>query len=293
MSLLFHATLQMSRYMAVESDVNIIILCALDHANTAPFVLDQLLALSALHCSTEQLDKSSLYHYQAMELQTRALDQFNDKKENMTAQTSIPCFVFVSLLGIHLLRTTLELHTLPLGEFIPAFVSYVRVHRGVRAVTNQHWEEILKSNLKPLLSVPKWADEAETLPSGTQTTQLRSQIMSMADQSLESVEASLQGLHWVQWMLNIGATASHKPARGIHAALAWPVVVPESYIQSLYEHRPEALCVFAFFGAALHQQRQFWAFSNAGAGLVRSVVSHVGPFWSEALSWPKMIINCD
>jgi hypothetical protein len=69
------------------------------------------------------------------------------------------------------------------------------------------------------------------------------------------------------------------------------LVVPETFLDCLYQHRPEALVVLAFFGASLHQQGSFWVFGKAGRRLVRLTVDHIGPFWREALAWLREVIR--
>jgi hypothetical protein len=287
----------MADYMALEGDMGSIITCALDSALTAPYALDQLLALSALHHATLQPNTPTafLFHHQATALQTRALSRFNETREHISDRDVIPSFIFASLLGIHILRNTLADHRDSLGEFVTAFVDYMRIHRGVRTVTNRYWDQLVQSDLKPLQDITRWIYEAEKLTDGTETAPLRAHLESSPDRSTPSVEACLEGLNWAQWMINLEATASagSNPARGVHPIMAWPLVVTDGYIESLYQRRPEALAVLAFFAAALHRHRRFWVFADAGSGLVRSIVTHVGPFWADTLVWPQQVIAKD
>jgi hypothetical protein len=92
-------------------------------------------------------------------------------------------------------------------------------------------------------------------------------------------------------MLDLKATVSSDSVRRVHVTLAWPLVVPDDYVECLYQHRPEALAVLAFFAAALHQQADVWGFSNAGCGLVRVIAEHIGSFWGEALAWPLGVVE--
>ncbi|RYP48861.1 hypothetical protein DL768_005318 [Monosporascus sp. mg162] len=289
MILLYHCSTNMSNYMSIEGDMNPIIASALDSALSAPYVLDQLLALSALHLATQEPETASLLYHQATELQTRALGLFNDAREDVSESTCIPSFLFASLLGIHILRNTLADHLHTVGEFVSAFVDYIRIHRGVRAVTNRYWKQLLESDFKPLQYVIRLMDDAQELTPGTETAQLRAYLESSTDRLTSSVEASLEATRWVQWVLDLGAQPS-TPTLGVHAIMAWSLLVPDEYIENLYQHRPEALVILAYFGAALHQQRGFWVFGNAGSVLVRLVTAHVGPFWAEAMAWPQQVV---
>lgn len=296
MVLLYHCTTNMASFMALEGDMHPIITRALGSAHTAPYVLDQLLALAALHRATQDPDAASILHHQATELQTRALGQFNKARARISEATFIPSFLFATLTGIHILRNTLSDHQQDVGGLVSDFVNYMRIHRGVRAVTSRYWEGLLQSDLKPLLYVTQWMAEAEPSVPGTETVELRRYLESTPGQLTPSTKASLEALRWVQWVLDLKAQApppSPTSNLAVHAVMAWPLVVPEEYIENLYQHRPEALVVLAFFGAALHQHRDFWVFGDAGLAVVQLIIAHVGPFWTDALAWPREVIAKD
>ncbi|RYP08984.1 hypothetical protein DL764_001552 [Monosporascus ibericus] len=208
MILLYHCTTNMSNYMALESDMNPIIASALDSAISAPYVLDQLLALSALHLATQKPDTASHFYHQATELQTRALGLFNEAGDSVSESTYMSSFLFASLVGIHILRNTLADYQHTVGEFVNAFVDYIRIHRGVRAVTNRYWEKLLQSDLNPLLYVTRWMDDTEKLTPGTETAHLRAYLESSPEGLTSSVESSLEALRWVQWVVDLQAQPS-------------------------------------------------------------------------------------
>lgn len=284
MRLLSYAVTHMTNYMAADDDQYPLIEYALHATDSAPYVLDQLLALSALHCSTQNLDIATDFSFHATDLQTRALRTFTAAKDDAAP---VPSFVFASLLGIHILYTSLAQRHSSVAAFVAGFVRYLRIHRGVRSVIDGHWDGICGSSLKPLLSTSTWIQENEMSGSGSETYRLRDLMETLPDQSSSSVKASLDALGYVQWMLDLKTRAPANSGRGVQVTLAWPLVVSDDYVECLYQHRPEALAVLAFFGAALHQHPEFWGFSNAGPGLVRLIAEHIGPFWCEGLTWPR------
>ena len=293
MRLLYHAITHMASYMALESDVGPIIDYALQSAHTAPYVLSQLLALSALHCSFQQPENAETFQYHATDLQTRALGAYSAARDSASdpERASVQSFIFASLLGIHVLHNCLSQEYTSVSGFVAGFVGYLRIHRGIRSVIGEHWDAISESHLKPLLYVSRWIVENESSESGVETAPLRALLQASPDQASSSVQASLRALHYVQWMLDLKATVSSDSVRRVHVTLAWPLVVPDDYVECLYQHRPEALAVLAFFAAALHQQADFWGFSNAGCGLVRVIAEHIGSFWGEALAWPLGVVE--
>jgi len=299
MRLLYHAITNMSAYMALESDIDPIIEYALQTAPTAPYILGQLLALSALHCSVQQPDQAKNFHYHATDLQTRALGAYNaarrspDNSATNPECASVQSFLFALLLGFHVLRNCLVQHYTSVTAFVAGFVAYLRIHRGFRSVIGEHWDAISASHLRPLLYVSRWITDSEPLENetrGVETHHLRALLQTMPDQASSSVQASLLALHYVQWMLDLKATVPSDSGRRVHVTAAWPLVVPDGYVDCLYQHRPEALAVLAFFAAALHQQADFWGFGGAGAGIVRMIAEYIGPFWGEALAWPLEVV---
>jgi len=290
MHLLYHATTDMASYMAFEGGVNSLIACALDNASAAPFVLDQLLALAALHRSTKDRNTNSVFRHEATALQTRALSHFNEASANPHEDMGIAAFVFVSLLGIHILHDTLTGAPQAIGRFISDFVNYMRIHRGVRVVVNDNWTQIYDAELQPLLHVVDWIQRADSSRIGPETSRLRSVLETLPDGLTWSIEACLEALKCIQWVLNLKSTVPDSSNKRIHATMAWPLVVPEGYVESLHQRRPEAIAVLAFFAATLHQRPWFWGFADAGPQVIRLIVDHVGPFWADALTWPQDVI---
>ncbi|RTE81505.1 hypothetical protein BHE90_003954 [Fusarium euwallaceae] len=284
---LHHAECNLANFMALQCDVRPIITLAVDNALTTPYLLDQLLALSALHRAVSDPSMASVYHQQATELQTRALSIFNEAKADISESNHLTSFVFATLLGVHVLRETLAKNHHTLVAFISAFVAYIRLHRGVRAVTNRYWGLILQSDLKPLLYIVDWTDRADQLEPGTETVGMREFLQSASGLSSSSLEACLSALKWVQWVLD---TIELEPTRfdlAVHATMAWPLLVPDDYVDALYQHRPEALAVLSFYAAIVHRYREYWVFGGAGSTLVGLIARHVGPFWCEAMAWPQ------
>ncbi|OAL53740.1 Upc2 protein [Pyrenochaeta sp. DS3sAY3a] len=276
---LHHAETQMEKYMALHCTARPIIDLALDNVTTAPFLLDQVLALSALHLSDQDATKKTFYHQQATELQTRALELFNQAREGDSDDNTIPVFVFASLLGIHVLRETFSSHRNDLSAFVDSFIHYVGLHRGVRAViANGSWPLILQSDLKPLLYLSTLSDDLDTQTPGEDTQTLK-KILSEYDSGQESIQACQSALERVQWMLDLCNKNPSRDDIGIHATMAWPLLVPKEYIEALHKHCPEALAVLAFYAAALHRYRTYWVFGDSGSSLLSAILNTIGSFW--------------
>lgn len=277
----------MEEYMALHESAQPVIDIAISNATVASFLLDQVLALSALHLSTKDVSKTSFFHHQATELQTRALESFNQGREETTGTDYAPVFLFASLLGIHSLRETLANHCDNLPVFVEAFIRYLHLHRGVRTfITNESWAQILKSELKPLLFLSDVSNRLNKHAQGMETVQLKEFLKSYESAS-ESIKACQGALGWMQWVLDLCNQDTTDEYLGIHAVLAWPLVIPDEYIEALHQRRPEAFAVLAFYAAALHRYRQFWVFKGAGASLLSLISSSIGLYWLSHLDLPR------
>ncbi|KAJ9132453.1 C6 finger domain-containing protein [Pleurostoma richardsiae] len=292
MVLLHHAECKMAEYMALEGGITPIIDAAVDNALAAPYLLDQVLALSALHLSTQDPATASLYHRHATELQTRALGLFNQIRGEICDSNYLPTFLFATLLGIHVLRDTLANHHHTISEFVGAFVDYVRLHRGVRAVTSMYWKLILQSELRPLLYITDYTAGVDKQTPGTETEKV-CRFMDTSDVVSSSKAACLEALKWIQWVLDTAAIEPSRIDLGVHATMAWPLVIPDEFVEALYQHRPEALVVLAHYAAIMHHYRRYWVFGSAGSTIIQSITLHVGPFWADALTWPQGVLSVD
>ncbi|KAH6620182.1 Upc2 protein [Boeremia exigua] len=276
---LHHAETQMEKYMALSESAQPIIELAIACTDTAPFLLDQVLALSALHLSTEVNTKKEAYHRQATYLQNRALQLFNQSKVEVSDSNRLPMFLFGSLLGIHVLKETLAGHSGTISAFIEKFIHYLHLHRGIRAfICDQSWNQILQSDLKSLLYLSRLSQRMEDQAPGAETIKLRTLFDSYNARD-DVIIACQSALQWIQWMLDVCKQDPSEELIGIHAILAWPIVIPEEYIDALWKHRPEAFAVLVFYAAALQRHQRFWVFGDSGTSLLSLLSSSIGSFW--------------
>lgn len=284
---LHHADMHMHDYMALQGSGQPIIEIALRVAETAPFLLDQVLALSALDLSGKEWPANIAYRHEASELQIRALGLFNESKEGISDTNRLALFLFASLLGIHVLRETLVNHSQgPLATFIEEFLRYLRLHRGVRTFINeQSWDQILQSELRSLLHLSHLTTIIDNQTPGKETLKFKA-FLGTYDSGSKTSNACQSALRWIQWMLDLAKQDLSSESLGIHATMAWPLVVPDDYIHALNQHRPEALAVLAYYAHTLYRYRSFWVFGDSGSSLLCSISNSIGTFWLRQLDLP-------
>ncbi|KAK9487013.1 hypothetical protein V1527DRAFT_462377 [Lipomyces starkeyi] len=252
---------------------------------SAPCLMHEILALAALHLSIVRPEKQQFYRHQAALLQTRALSLFNRAKTDITADNCVPMFLFSTFLGVHVLCDTLRFRDNNFNVFLDRFVSYLHLHRGVRAITNRSWHLLRETELKPIL------EAAESLPQtkegiGRECYGLQLLIMS-ADLSPSVVNACQQAIVHLQWVFDGQGT---QPEGNPNVIFAWPVLVSAEYADLLMQRTPEALIILAYYAVLLYYRREIWVFGDAGKFLIESITRHLGTYYKKWLAWPNSVL---
>lgn len=279
---------------------------AIRHANDAPYLIDEILSYSALHLAAQQPDFSSPspsstvinLRHQATELQTRAIASFTRTTAHLPpddTSTSVPRFLFASVLSLHSLADTLSvLHEgdIDFHGFIESFADCVQLHRGVQAVILPIFEFLTKSELRPLLSITQDAmPDPEGAREGSECAPLQKILDKSENLGPASLDACRAAVDKLQWSFDL---YSRLPDRnGPHAASAFSVMVSVEYVDVLRKHRPEALVILSYYGVLLHRCRMFWMFRDAGALMIRAIAKHLGSYWRDAISWPLHVIEVE
>lgn len=118
---------------------------------SAQYLVNEIMAFSALHLSVIRPEKKDFYYDQAAQLQTHALAAFNSSGVELNTDSCLPMFLFSSILAMHELCDKLVSRPDTFDHFLDDFIQSLRLHRGVRVVTNHSWQILLESPLRPVL----------------------------------------------------------------------------------------------------------------------------------------------
>ncbi|KAL7806912.1 hypothetical protein V8C26DRAFT_415744 [Trichoderma gracile] len=261
----------------------VIMQCAL----TSPYLMDQILALSAAHLSTVCRGKQQvLFRIQATELQTRALTLFNRSEQGISKHNSCSWFLYASLLGIQVMFETFQCSNF--GSFLEQLATFFPVHRGVHAVVKQSWPTI-KGIAEELIEHRHIPDRRFVKGHSQEFDDVLSLIKD-SDLGEADKEACLEAADILQWIFEL-----HRIHTGtafqIHFTIAWSVLVSPRFGEMLRKGVPEALVILSFYAVPLHRLHNFWVFGDSGRFLIQSITAHLGKPWARWMVWPNEQLN--
>lgn len=285
---LYHHFL-MNRYTITSTDASdeSIISHALDHALKVPYLMNQLLALSALHLSNPPSLQQPCYQL-ATSLQTRALALFNEETQEISEESCMPMLLFSSFVGVHVLCDTLQGPRHSFGAFLDRFITYLSIHRGVRVVTNQSWDTIKKSVIGPHLE--RFEDASNTINDDIKATDILTRMIE-SSASLSSSTKYLNAIAVLQKAFSLHAALKKPNGRRYEAATVFCLGADDDYFDLLRQRQPEALVILAFFAVLLHWNRSAWIIRDGGQYLIHSITSHLGLHWAKWLEWPNSMLQ--
>jgi Fungal specific transcription factor domain len=118
-----------------------------------PFLLNEVLAVSALHLSTRRPAQKFLYREEATRLQSQAMRLFNETIRDLNHENIIPVFLFSGLLGIATFFETIHDPTYEASDwtFFEKIVQSIRLLYGVRTIVHDWWPFLLTTDIKHIL----------------------------------------------------------------------------------------------------------------------------------------------
>lgn len=261
----------------------------IQRALRVPFLMDQVLAISAAHLSTIHSNEALHYRNQAAQLQTRALAQLNRNTVAIASHHSVDMFLYASFLGLHAMFDALRHRDLE--NMLDGLITYFGIHRGVLAFAHQSWQDI-----QPVLnlivgdrSIFDQVPHSQNLRHGV-CTPLIDVIdgSGFATADKKTCRVVIQSL---QRTFDL-SDATSEPHTKVHLATAFATRLPAAFLDMLRRNAPEALAILAYYAVLVHRSRQFWVFGGSGQFLIRSITANL-PSWSDTLRWPNQQIDLD
>ncbi|KAE9365647.1 hypothetical protein N431DRAFT_354128 [Stipitochalara longipes BDJ] len=254
-------------------------------ALSAPYLMQELLALSALHLSVLQPAQREFYHHQASGLQTRALTIFNASHLEVDAENCIPIVLFSSLLARHSLCDVINGPNDDFSNFLNSFIHCLDLHRGIRAIASHSYRLLRESELQHVIEAGEAMHCTDNLV-GKECEELRA-LLSSADLGQASMKACETAIDHLQRTFDMERSSGGRDS----SFASWPVLVPNEYMDLVMKRNPEALVILAHFAVVLHGHRGEWFIGDGGRHLINSISRHLGSYWDNWMAWPKSVLN--
>ncbi|EXJ71958.1 uncharacterized protein A1O5_04460 [Cladophialophora psammophila CBS 110553] len=252
-----------------------------------PFLMHELLAISALHLAYCKPEHSTWYHTMATELQTLALNKFNSVERDINASNCAAILIFTMLLAVHILADPSRTEGLNSHQYLDHVIGCVMLMRNVPKLIIQDWYEYMKeTELKPMFNVQQ-PPKPYQVPQPCLDLSKLTANPDLGDQARDAYESAIERLQWVFAISNV-PEERHTTIRWL---LAWPVQLKTPYLERLNQRRPEALIILAYFAALMRFYRDCWAVGDSGHFLIKAISSHLGPHWSEWMEWPMSLVT--
>ncbi|PWY92369.1 hypothetical protein BO70DRAFT_383942 [Aspergillus heteromorphus CBS 117.55] len=247
-----------------------------------------LLAFSALHLSISRPADRERYRRYAAQLQTHALEIYNQMSSEVTTKTCVPLFLFSCMLGMHMLCDVLVYReNSSFDGFLDRYVHSFRLQLGIRAViSGSSWEMLRES----ILRAPLQNGEI----SFNWDVEMRPQCQRLIEliESAKLGDAITSTYRHAIMALNVAMNAAVGPTtQNINGITGWTVIVNPEYVEYLVLRRPEALVILAHYAVLIHWHRGLWLFGDSGRFLIESISNHLGPDWAQWLEWPNRFLR--
>ncbi|KAI0384853.1 hypothetical protein F5Y04DRAFT_277588 [Hypomontagnella monticulosa] len=273
LNLFHHVEVGMADWLMVTDAMKPIAQAYITSALSTPFVMNQLLALSAQHLSTVHKDDANTYLDLAAELQARALSTFTKNRQDMSERNIVARFLFSSLIAAQVLSEKLCAPRESFDDFLDGIIEYMNIQRGTRI-----------GELFTGIDELDMSDD-EFLPSSLNELYVWFHLANLDEEIVEACTGAVRALGFVHRRI------SGPNTWGIHAPIAWATFLSGDYISLLENRRPEALVILAHFAIYLHRCRGFWAFGDAGEYLIQAIYKVVGPLWEESMLVPLQALE--
>ncbi|KAI3392249.1 hypothetical protein diail_5937, partial [Diaporthe ilicicola] len=301
-------------YLASPDMADMVKSSTLENSVQVPYLMHQLLAVSARDKSRRATDddEKASYLQLALQLQSHALALFEAANPRLPSVTSpkqsIPILEFTAMLGTHALCDTLnaldepatppqqqqqqqqqpdmvECQRSSLQNFLARWLDCIRLHRSVNGHVLAASDLIYATEMRPLLQHERAISENQR--SGHQTDVLLARVAGLRGLSPEVLGACLTAVDGLQVALDLSSNETAPAVAPEFLPIWWALSVPDEFVEALATGVPELVAVLAYYAVLLHRARASWAVGGAGAALLRTLTAHLGLEYTEVLAFPR------
>lgn len=257
-----------------------------------PFVLQSLLAVSALHLAYSDPSRRTSCISRAQEHQSAAVRSVVPIIPILATENSAALFLFSSLTCVFSCVNLQDQSNFLLLFEKGRLSEWVQLFRGIKAVIENSKEDFSKGRLGPIFMngvyLSATRQDPRSLEQGRmyvwELKQMIRQENSHDRRLLQVYEEALGGLSRIM-------SISLKPGEGrkLETAdvFAWVLEVPSEYLDLLRQAAPIALIIFAYFCVCLRQIEWMWWTEGLSGRLMTQLYNVMDEKYRGWLQWPQ------
>ncbi|KAK1844843.1 hypothetical protein CCHR01_12527 [Colletotrichum chrysophilum] len=257
-------------------------------ATDYPFLMHQILAVSAFHLATLEPQKRQENLSLGLQHQQHAIRGVYAEISNVTPQNCHALFAASSMLFIgSFTASSPALHSplkLEMGHILEIFT----LIRGVSGVLTSAKENVRYGILRDFMQCDRYSGGNKLLESLLRSVTGAVDKMDPDDVSPEVkslVERAVSGLRD-----SVGLASATTPA--LNVAVSWPMVLSSGFMALLETQHPAALVVLVHYCTVLHEGGlYFWFMKDWGSHLMNTILRSLTSKWQELVDWPVKYIN--
>jgi hypothetical protein len=260
-----------------------------------PFLMHELLSVSALHLSHLHPEKRLNYGHASDAHAATGLSLYQPQIARLTYKNCHACFAFSTLIWIHAWAAQ-DLAKPSTIFFAPnnrddedVHIKWIALHRGTNSIIETLWP-VLKDGplggifdpwvaLDPGRPDPLTAEEEPILTALPQIWQT-SETLTVAEK--DALERGIKKLRRTFSMLTLNTNISK-----IAIVMAWFSAVPDEYLLMLERKVPQALLLAMHFCPTLKRIEDLWWVKGKAENLLTTLLDALGDGWDKWTAWPK------
>ncbi len=255
---------------------------AIRQACQVPYLMNQLLGVSATQMSTLRPDKELFYRMEATRLQTCGLMLFNAARATTSEDSLLAVFLFSVLISQQATFEALS-NLADLPACLDTIVGLLNLSAGVRTVACSFWAAIdaqFSEESGTGLPAAVFGIAPTAIDEGPLAITKHIHLVEMINRADLSSSSAMACLHAIQILeyLDRGHAALNALSIGrINLILQWQYRVSDQYVQLISHRQPEALVILAYYAMLIHEVRSYWLYGDSGKCIIQSVDRYLGP----------------
>jgi hypothetical protein len=256
-----------------------------------PFLMEGLLAMSALHLTSQRPKERAIWTPLGLKHQEKALVSFRStlpslNEENCHAMFALSTLIWVTSMAFSSFGTILSLgQSPPVNDIIEPFT----LIRGVGELLAVGTEWLSVGPLAYILAghVGNNCQDPVPLPIAERFRALHRMVESMcADEDIQEIlSEALDSLEQV--FTEVVCSLGTELSKDVGVGWKWPHRTSHGYIALLRESNGAALVIFAHFALLTETWKDKWYLHNWPGRVVAGIASNVDSKWHEWLRWPE------